>query len=526
MRLTELNEVVAVELNDDDGPNFNTDLRYLEPRDLLEACGSMIKIKDPSYSSSPVEVRAQAVELTHSSARVYLLSDLLRESSLRPFHVTEASANAFIAMTCLGYLLYFSSRSPHPIEDINKRYDDYPLLRYALTEWPHHYRESIGHADQKKLDNFAYELIVERKLHHMVFVITGEFHINMPAFYYASEVGATGVVSRLLEEGFDPDYLSENFNSTALGATCYAGHEDVVQILLDKGASMKLATQNGMTPLHWAAEGGGKRIVQLLLRQGGQLYVNSADDEGDTPLHLAARTGNEEIVQLLLDAGTDMFATNNKDLTPLDMALNAGKEKVVELLVGHGFDVDAFYGSYGTRLVKAARRGNGRAVEILLSVGADPNLLRQPKPWPHPHEPGTPLQEAIACGDGEENIVKMLLEAGADPNRASWSGSAIHWAAGAGNERILQLLLEAGADVHSVRTEDEYALNVAVTSRHEGIVRQLLEAGADPNQGDSGPRGTPLERAIRLKSGRIESMLREAGAVEDLSNTDEALQST
>lgn len=524
MRLTELNEVVAVQLNDDHAPIFDPDSRYLEPRDLLEVCSSMIKISEPSISGLPVEARADTVQLIHVSAREYLLSDRLQENPLRSFHVTKATANTLIAMTCLSYLLYASSLNINAIKDTKKRNDDYPLLRYAHTEWPHHYRESIGRADQKKLDDLAYELIVGRRLTYMAYFVPEGFNSNMSAICYASFVGVTGVVSRLLEAGVDPDDLS-----VALGAVCYAGHEDVVQLLLDKGADMGFAASNGMTPLHHAAMGRKKRTTQLLLDQGGHLYINSADAEGNTPLHGAASVGDEEVVQLLLDAGTDIFATNNQDLTPLDVALNKGKEKVVQLLVDHGFDVDAFYGSYGTRLVKAVRTGEVGAVRIILSVGADPNLLRQPKPWPH-CEPGTPLQEAIAWGpNGEENIVKMLLEAGADPNRSSWSGNALHWAAAAGNERIVQMLLEAGADVHAVRSGNECALNVAVGERNEGVVRLLLEAGADPNQGDSDPGGTPLKLALRVKSDLIVSMLREAGAVANTSarsGTDEAVKST
>lgn len=532
MRLIELNEIVAVQLNDDNEPNFDPDLRYLEPCDLLEVCGSIIKISEPSDSGPPVEARGlKTVHFTHFSARDYLLSDLRRESGLRHFHVTKASANALIAMTCLGYLLYASSRNLDPIEDMKKIHDDYPLLRYALMEWPHHYRESIGHSDQNKLDNLAYELIVRRKLTDMVYFVVGGFDSNMPAIYYASLVGVTGVVSRLLEEGSDPDDLSEAFDRTALGAACYAGHEDVVQLLLDKGASMGFAAPYGMMPLHFAAMEGRQKIVLLLLNQGGHLYVNSPDTEGNIPLHCAAKTGNEEVVKLLLDAGTDIFATNNENLTPLDVALNEGKEKVVQFLVDYGFDVDAFYGKHSTRLMKAARSGDARAVKILLSVGADANLFREPNPFPN-YEPGTPLQEAISCKDkskmsiGHEGIVKLLLEAGADPDVSSASGNALHWAAGAGNERIFQLLLEAGADIHAVRAGNEYALNIAVIGGHVGIVRLLLEAGADPNKGDCLPSGTPLRRAIRWKLGRIESMLREAGAVEITSDTDEAAKST
>ena len=59
-------------------------------------------------------------------------------------------------------------------------------------------------------------------------------------------------------------------NISPLLVAAYKGHEDVVQLLLDRGAKPNLADHMGHTPLHWAASHGHKGVVQLLLERGAE----------------------------------------------------------------------------------------------------------------------------------------------------------------------------------------------------------------------------------------------------------------
>ena len=54
----------------------------------------------------------------------------------------------------------------------------------------------------------------------------------------------------------------------------------------------------GETPLHEAARGGHDDILQLLLNHGAS--VNAVDNDGDTPLHDAAREGHVKCVKVCL----------------------------------------------------------------------------------------------------------------------------------------------------------------------------------------------------------------------------------
>ncbi|MDM2172972.1 ankyrin repeat domain-containing protein [Mycobacteroides abscessus] len=69
--------------------------------------------------------------------------------------------------------------------------------------------------------------------------------------------------------------------------------------------------------------------------------VNAADDDGSTPLHAAVADDSVEIVRYLLDAGADLEHANNKGETPLNVAVgnttsNAGE--IIQFLRDRGAD--------------------------------------------------------------------------------------------------------------------------------------------------------------------------------------------
>ena len=83
------------------------------------------------------------------------------------------------------------------------------------------------------------------------------------------------------------------------------GHVDILQLLLNHGASVNAVDSFGYTPLHAAARQGHVDILQLLLNHGAS--VNAVDNFGGTPLHYAAREGHVDILQLLLSHGVSVM---------------------------------------------------------------------------------------------------------------------------------------------------------------------------------------------------------------------------
>ena len=79
------------------------------------------------------------------------------------------------------------------------------------------------------------------------------------------------------------------------------GHEAVVRALIEAGADVNKASNDGVTPLVIAAGLGHEAVLRELIKVGAD--VNKADDNGVTPLVVAALPGRAAIVQLLIDAG-------------------------------------------------------------------------------------------------------------------------------------------------------------------------------------------------------------------------------
>jgi ankyrin repeat protein len=150
-------------------------------------------------------------------------------------------------------------------------------------------------------------------------------------------------------------------------------------------------------------------------------------------------------------------------------------------LIQQGANVKAA-NSYGvTPLSIACTNGNGPMVRLLLDAGADPNTVL----------PGGETVLMTASRTGDVAAVNALIERGAkvDAREPATGQTALMWAAAEGNVEAIQALLKAGADP-TVRLESGFdALLFAVREGRIGAVRTLLKAGISPNDAIVLPEG-------------------------------------
>ena len=132
----------------------------------------------------------------------------------------------------------------------------------------------------------------------------------------------------------------------------------------------------------------------------------------------------------------------------------------------------------------ACRQGKQDIVELLLESGANVN---------HRNKAGnTPLLEA--CSQGHVSIAKLLLEHGADidaPTETTYD-SALTWACTLGNEEVVLLLLEKKAKVEHRTKDGCTALMFAALAGHERVARLLLDHGAEINVESDSNKDSPL----------------------------------
>ena len=159
-------------------------------------------------------------------------------------------------------------------------------------------------------------------------------------------------------------------------------------------------------------------------------------------------------------------------------------------------------------ILDASGRNDTASVQAYVNSGADVNAITV-------NGQNTPL--LYAAREGNMEMTRMLLEAGADPNLASTDGyesTPLKKAAQRGHTEIIRALVEAGADI-DFASQDLPGLSALATASHYGqadAVAVLLDLGADA----TGKEGaSALTDAIEYNNREIELMLIDAGAPEN-----------
>jgi uncharacterized protein len=150
--------------------------------------------------------------------------------------------------------------------------------------------------------------------------------------FEASATGKINNVIRLLAR--DPQlvnaYSEDGFQP--LGLASYFGHLELAKYLIKAGTPINSPSRNGLkaTPIQSAAAAGHDKVVNVLLDNGAN--PNVREQGGYTPLHAAAQNGDEEMIRTLLYGGADLTLKSDNGKTALDIATEAGHEKTAQLL--------------------------------------------------------------------------------------------------------------------------------------------------------------------------------------------------
>jgi ankyrin repeat protein len=322
------------------------------------------------------------------------------------------------------------------------------------------------------------------------------------------------VVKLLLQHGADPNRRSvrERFHETGISSTIPeidsargpaplhafgpdrytvfdSRKEDVaecIRLLIDAGADVN-ATMDSyyehsglqMTPLHLAVQ----RKEDLFGGSWGSM------DESE-----------ETLAEILLSVGADPNAKSKRGNTPLHLA-NTEKPGVVELLIQHGADVNAANARGRTPLLEMINRlphdsserlkPNIKVLEMLLDCGADVNVTDD--------NGGTVFHYILhsisnmAANPESIPFIKRLMGAGADLNKTDKKGRpplfsyhqcSSYWTAQATyhDEEMLRMLVDAGMDINS-RDDDGRSILWVVGERYSvelEVFKKFVRLGADP----------------------------------------------
>jgi ankyrin repeat protein len=368
--------------------------------------------------------------------------------------------------------------------------------------------------------------------------------VNVTGGYFGSSLEAAASGSRLemfrylLDKGAKVTNVESSLYGNPLQAAAYVGNKEIVETLLQHGASVNMQGGRYGNALQAAAYVNGwnpsVELVRFLIDQGADLNTTSGEYGNALQAAVAASSMDLKrkrhifpIARLLLDSGLDINLKGGYYGSTLAAAAQSGNLEIVGFLLDNGAQID-MGGRFGCPLAVAAGARHKAMVELLIHRGANINaqdengetalghavsggdldivrfLLRNNANVNLGENDCCPLR--ISASRGQPEIFHLLLEYGAELSCVNMGVAAT-----GGNVAIMQFCLENGGDVNERDVNNGCALQTAAFMGHTEAVRFLLDHGADPNI-RGGQSGNALQAAVRADSVDIVEMLLDAGA--------------
>lgn len=184
-------------------------------------------------------------------------------------------------------------------------------------------------------------------------------------------------IENLLSDGIDINTKQPSTGATVLMLACsYQDFEDVVRFLIDHGADVNAKSDDGKTPLTWAASNSIEN-VRLLIARGAD--VNHAANDGMTPFiqsvfGVLSNKVSTDICTVLLESGADINATLTSRAalgwSALHFAVINGDTQLVDFLVRHGANVNQVTNEGSSPLYLAKMEDDDEIIAILKRAGA------------------------------------------------------------------------------------------------------------------------------------------------------------
>lgn len=185
------------------------------------------------------------------------------------------------------------------------------------------------------------------------------------ALQSAAMVNNHVAVSILLHYHANLDSGTSRNGITALMYAAARDHVEVLKLLINAGADMNIADNEGLSASSWGAWNGCGAAVRLLLDAGAD--SRSQERDGKMLLHRASESGSVEIAQVLLDLGANVLALDQEGKPPLHYCRNI---PMIDILLSHGANINSLDYNGRSCLHTAAERGHAGVIRYLIEKGA------------------------------------------------------------------------------------------------------------------------------------------------------------
>ncbi|CAG8928949.1 unnamed protein product [Penicillium salamii] len=446
------------------------------------ACGPLLQIL---HDETVSVIHHSLTEFLKGVTRSAVIDELA-------FPILEAGpTNHRLAVACLDYLMSGCLESID-VKKRNKRDEYYnpkktqqsevrlkfPFLEYAASNWYIHTRRAALTGINLSslysvIDNFFGS---KKQFIAWLDIDWPEVSIQgVTPLHAAAKCGLAQYAAHLFQTGnVDPNAQNHN-GDTPLYWAASSGHADVAQSLIQNGADPDGEANQGYKPLHEAADKNHADVIKVLLAAGvdpmtpktkekpGRRCGNAPTSIGQTPLMYACDNGHLEAVTEFLP-----YLSEANIMKALGWLSGSGHAACVSLVLRKNFvDMKSNFGA--SLLFKACLDGDLDTIKVLVEAGADPNIrcsyptnnfgMRYPR-----------IGRAFSKPGGPKGFTALQALSGIK-ERGSRRQIPLE---------CVSVLLQAGADVHMTCEDDgKTALHFACANNID-IVPLLLDAGADP----------------------------------------------
>lgn len=192
----------------------------------------------------------------------------------------------------------------------------------------------------------------------------------------AAREGKTQIVDSLLNESPELAGRIDDDGRLAIHWAVSFGHKDIVKLLAaNEKFDPDVQDGSGWTPLMIAVSlKDGEELVDLLLRKGAD--VNAKNFAGQTALHFIASKKNIQLARNLMSHNTPARTgiCDKRRQYPIHRAAAVGSVPLVELLIKHKSPINAADIFGQTPLHHAIAEGHGDTAVSLLKAGVDTKI--------------------------------------------------------------------------------------------------------------------------------------------------------
>jgi len=261
------------------------------------------------------------------------------------------------------------------------------------------------------------------------------------------------------------DYIP-SYDDYNLLVAAYKGYSSEVLRLLNKGADVNANTNEGVTPLMYAADNGDIQTTRILVLNGAD--INRKPHNGVTALLSSTLINHLDIAEFLIRNGANINDPDAQGVSPLMYAVIYNFHVLCDMLIYYGADILQTDNEGNNPLILAVFMNNPEIVEIFLDQNANVNSEDK--------NGFTPLM--LSAQNGDTAIMNLLINKQADLNaKNKYGNTALSLAVKNGHIEAVNLLIGNETGQHSICRGKDNLLDLAKKFNHKNMIGILKQHG-------------------------------------------------